>query len=312
MISLIIPVYNASNYLQNCLESVLHQTFQLFEMILVDDGSTDGSGKMCDNFAKKDKRIVVIHKQNGGVSSARNRALEIAKGEWIYFCDADDMLYPHALQTLTEQIEKETDCSIGGYVRSTPKGEILTEDPSRELLFWNIEEALIDFYQPNYKIYNGYIWNRLFKRSIIENNHIRFREDIHIKEDGLFIVQYLCHCTGRIVFTKEPIYKYVVHDDSAVNVQINQFNSKVLTRLQATIECYKEIKKRSFKKVLPYAKNYIFFVRDDLLRNDTKKGLSKWKDQWMIDCMIMKEFSPFFMTPLFNRSIQKILKIITQ
>lgn len=307
LVSIIVPVYNTEKYLSKCIESILAQTYSYFEIILVDDGSTDGSGNLCDYYAEKDNRFSVIHQQNRGVSSARNRALDAAKGEWICFCDADDMLYPHALQTLIGQIDANTDCSMGGYVRSTPEGEILTEDSLRETLDMSIEEALIDFYKPNFKMYNGYIWNRLFKRSIIEKYHLRFREDIFIKEDGLFVVQYLCRCLGRVVFTKEPIYKYVVHDDSAVNVQVNQFNSKVLTRLYATIECYKEIKNKSFQKVLPYAKNYIFYVRDDLLKNDPKTGFGKWKDRWLIDGIIIKEFSPLFMMPLVNRSIRTII-----
>jgi len=306
LISVIVPVYNTEKYLEKCLLSISNQTFKDFEVVIVDDGSTDGSGLICDDYASKDSRIRVVHQQNMGVSSARNSALNIAKGDWVGFCDADDMLYPYTLQTLVDQIETNTDCSMGGYVRSTPQGNILTEDTSRDKYDWNIEEALIDFYKPNYKMYNGYLWNRLFKRTIIEKNRLRFHDDILIKEDGLFVVQYLCCCTGHVVFTKEPIYKYVVHDDSVVNVQINQFNSKVLTRLYATIQCYKEVKRKAFQNVLPYAKNYIFLVRDDLIKNNPKTGFDKWKDMFIIDSIIIKEFSPFFMIPIVNRNIRKI------
>ena len=92
-ISVIVPVYNAEKYLSRCMDSILVQTFTCFELLLVDDGSTDCSGRICDEYAKRDTRIRVIHKENGGVSSARNLGLDNAKGEWICFCDSDDFFF---------------------------------------------------------------------------------------------------------------------------------------------------------------------------------------------------------------------------
>ena len=103
-VSIIVPVYNTEEYLSECIESILDQSFTDFELLLINDGSIDKSGKICDEYAKKDSRIVVIHKENGGVSSARNKGIEIAQGEWISFIDADDWITPLYLSDLIRKL----------------------------------------------------------------------------------------------------------------------------------------------------------------------------------------------------------------
>ena len=114
-ISIIVPVYNTEQYLPRCLNSILSQSFIDFELLLVDDGSIDGSGSICDKYAAKDNRVRVFHKENGGVSSARNLGLDEAKGEWICFVDSDDEMLPNGLQTLANGICDEVDIVMGGY-----------------------------------------------------------------------------------------------------------------------------------------------------------------------------------------------------
>ena len=108
-LSIITPVYNTASYLPDCFESILSQSFQDFELLLVDDGSTDGSGDVCDIYAQRDSRIRVFHKENGGVSSARNLALDNAKGEWVYFVDSDDELLPNGLETMVNCTSDDVD-----------------------------------------------------------------------------------------------------------------------------------------------------------------------------------------------------------
>ena len=114
-ISIIIPIYKAEEFLPQCLESILLQTFENWECILVDDGSPDNCGFICDEYAIKDSRFRVVHKNNGGVSSARNAAIKEAKGEWLYFVDSDDTLYPRALSVLDSLIENNVDAVMAGY-----------------------------------------------------------------------------------------------------------------------------------------------------------------------------------------------------
>lgn len=120
LLSLIVPVYNTSSFLPACINSLLSQSFQDFELVLVDDGSTDISGRICDEYAKKDSRVKVYHKVNGGVSSARNNGMDNACGEWIYFVDSDDELLPGGLQTLVAGICDDVDIVGGGYERLDP------------------------------------------------------------------------------------------------------------------------------------------------------------------------------------------------
>ena len=114
-ISIIIPVYNAAKFLHKCINSILAQTFQDFEILLINDGSTDESGAICDRYTLTDNRIRVFHKENGGVSSARNIGLRNACGEWIYFVDSDDTIYNDCLETLISQTSDDVDCVTGGY-----------------------------------------------------------------------------------------------------------------------------------------------------------------------------------------------------
>ena len=122
-ISIVIPVYNTAQYLPRCIESVLNQSFRDFELLLVDDGSTDGSGDICDRYENKDNRIRVFHKKNGGVSSARNLGIVNAFGEWLLFVDSDDEILPNALQTLVDCISDDVDSVLGGIVEVNENGD---------------------------------------------------------------------------------------------------------------------------------------------------------------------------------------------
>jgi glycosyltransferase involved in cell wall biosynthesis len=241
-ISIIVPVYNVDNYLRLCLNSILIQTFADFEVILVDDGSTDGSGAICDEYSAKDERIKVFHKENGGVSSARNLALDCIKGEWVFFCDADDMLFENSLEVLVGLISDGIDSVCCGYVKISESNELLSYDTSEFSELLSSSDVLMDFYQPLFsKSKNIYLWNRLLKVSIISGNKLRFREDLPIKEDGLFLVQYLCRCKGKHKLSSIPVYKYRINLTSVMNTYGKSLNSKTILGLSAGIECSKEI-----------------------------------------------------------------------
>lgn len=185
IISIIVPVYNTEKYLHRCIDSILGQTYTDFELLLVDDGSTDSSGAICDEYAAKDPRVRVFHKENGGVSSARNLGLDNAQGEWMTFVDSDDWVEKSMLYNLVKiddadliigAMKFEHDSTIGVFPRiGRLEGRILNS-----LLAENIDHHSI----------SGPC-SKLFKRSIINDNFLRFNESLTFGEDAVFVKQYL-------------------------------------------------------------------------------------------------------------------------
>lgn len=201
MISIIVPVYNAQEYLQKCLNSIRSQQEKEWELILVDDGSTDLSGKICDRFGMIDSRIRVIHKLNGGVSSARNVGIDNAIGEYIMFVDSDDWLENDLLKQLKENIQ-DADIVIGGYKSIRRSSEIINK--AQSALFeiddlGNYYYELLQTYQTNSP------FSKLYKKEIIASQ--RFRGDIQLGEDYLFNMEYIRKCKKiKIVDTTGYIY----------------------------------------------------------------------------------------------------------
>lgn len=278
-ISIIVPVYNVENYLRLCLDSIINQTFTDFEVILVDDGSTDDSGAICDEYGAKDERIKVFHKENGGVSSARNLALDYVKGEWVLFCDADDMLFDNSLEVLTGNIDEGIDSICCGYVKISESNEFIRCDSNEYSELVSSNEVLIDFYEPLFgKEKNIYLWNRLLKNSIIHDNQLRFREDLPIKEDGLFLVQYLCRCQGKHKLSSIPVYKYRINLTSVMNTYGKCLNSKTILGLSAGIECGKEIQRYTdnvllFKLTREFvAKRYFYLLLKTIKAKNANLG----------------------------------------
>lgn len=210
-ISVIVPVYNVEKYLPRCIDSILSQTFTDFELLLIDDGSPDNSGKICDEYAIKDSRVKVIHKQNGGVSSARNVGIENATGEWVFFSDADDILVPNAFYILTSRINSEVAYVMAGYKRCDENHNIEYEVKTREEHIISSSDAVTQMFRPTDYVYQGYLWNKLFKLSVIKENNLKFAVDIYFNEDRLFNILYLLKIGNqKCIYTTEPVYHYVV------------------------------------------------------------------------------------------------------
>ena len=243
-LSIIVPVYNVSNYLCRCIESIICQSFTDFECILVDDGSTDDSGLICEEYAKKDSRIRVFHKKNGGVSSARNIGLDNAKGEWIYFVDSDDELLPGGLKIMVDCISKDIDIVLAGYEEYDENGSLIYSIQDRAEVFLNKTKSLSTLYENHAIFYRflPYLWIRLMRREIIEENHIRFDTGLCNKEDTLFLVQYICRSNGLTRFTTTPVYRYNVRIDSAMGGWRSGFDYKYIDSLYGIIKMKKEIR----------------------------------------------------------------------
>ena len=186
LISIIVPVYNSEQTLQQCIESILWQTYKNIELLLIDDGSTDRSSEICDEYARKDSRVRVFHKENGGVSSARNVGLENARGSWITFCDSDDRV---SNEWLANMLQSDAECDLVVQGFSTPmEYEPLNSEINHFCVYSGpIKDGLILLLQRHIL---GYLWVKLFKSSIIRNHHIKFDKNIFLQEDELFILSY--------------------------------------------------------------------------------------------------------------------------
>jgi len=211
VISIIVPIYNAEKHLRRCLDSILAQTFMDFECILINDGSSDNCSVICEEYAQKDKRFVVIHQQNKGVSAARNAGLDVAKGEWVGFVDSDDWIDIEMFSILYEYTAKyNADISICG-VRIIPTNEQNKYENGFKIL--NQEEALLMMFQNGKKTFGGYSCNKLVKANIISQNNLRFDSSINYMEDLLFFYQVFKHAK-IIVYAPNPYYNYYTNSES--------------------------------------------------------------------------------------------------
>lgn len=236
IISIIIPVYNVELYLRKCLDSVLVQTFLDWECILVDDGSPDDSGELCDEYVAKDSRFKVIHKQNGGVSSARNVGLENVKGAWITFVDADDWLTNDALETLfTATTKYSKDLIMCKHVTTTDISEPQHAPLSLSYTQYIHEDAfsrMID-----YRLFTGPV-AKLFKKEMIGD--IRFKEGVKIGEDQLFCLEYLLKNKIGVAVCDTTIYYYYQNEHSALHSQksFRKLYSELLDLIRKLLKDY--------------------------------------------------------------------------
>lgn len=205
--SIIIPVYNVELYLHRCLDSICTQVLEDWECILVDDGSTDKSGDICDEYMRKGDRIRVIHKVNGGVSSARNRGIEESCGEWLVFVDADDFVTDDYLSSMV--LHTDCDYIITGHTEILKDGDVnrAISDIDKKFERQDLRKLLSQYL---YTIQFVTPWAKAFKRSLIEQNAIRYNEAMVMSEDGMFSFTYLMYCRSIYVL-HDAKYKYTLY-----------------------------------------------------------------------------------------------------
>jgi len=219
-ISVIVPVYRAEDFLRRAVDSVLSQSFPDFELLLIDDGSPDGSGVLCDALAKDDARIRVLHKENGGVSSARNLGMDEAKGRFLAFLDADDWFSPDALETLYSlAVTNEADSAGCAHYKAYPEGAVELEQAAlppgvygdHEIREGIVYRLLGDRMGKSEEILNGFIWRFLFDAELIHKEGLRFVGAY--LEDELFLMEYFCYAK-RLAITDAPLYYYLQNPQS--------------------------------------------------------------------------------------------------
>lgn len=238
-ISIIIPIYNTGEPLRQCLDSILSQTFTDYECILVDDGSTDDSGIIADEYAAKNERFQIIHKKNGGVSSARNMGLRCAKGEWVVFVDSDDYILPNHLATMIDVAINDVDIVMTGF-------RFLHLDQVTEHIYsGNIyigKDKIREFINKSDFLQYQIPWDRMYRRSMIENNSLSFLEGLSLSEDRLFCYHYLIHVKG-IVTTKEITYVHDGRNVDTLSYKIPDVNIQII-RLLSIMKASKRIMKK--------------------------------------------------------------------
>lgn len=267
-ISVIVPVYNVEKVLHYCVESILNQAFSDFEMILVDDGSPDESGKICDEYSAKDTRVKVIHKNNGGVSSARNIGIEAARGEYICFVDSDDYLEKDYLEVLLETKRKYPDfdniwCgfyTVRDYYKN--KKETVVAEKDKNYSFYNLS-GIMDLCE---KWLVQMPWNKLFETKKVKENNILFPPELSLGEDYIFNLRYLDCTNGKIVVINKPLYDYLRDGKESLDNKYYPNLLEIYRRLNSETEKYAqkwELSEEQISKMY----NSFFFRLEAVLRN---------------------------------------------
>ena len=229
-ISVIVPVYNVEAYLERCVESILQQTYANFELILINDGSADSSGQICDYLASQYENIKVYHIENAGVSNARNMGIQLATGSWVTFIDSDDFVTQDYLATLASAVEGE---NIGFVIAPLHhiKNGIVTDLPphSGKTELWSTEETMKELLMTTRTSF--FPVAKLFKRNLLADE--KFNTHYHLAEDALFLTELLLKTRCSSVFIDKPVY-YYDHREGSATTSVNRY-------VFDTIEVYKQI-----------------------------------------------------------------------
>ena len=232
MVSIIVPIYNIEGYIRECIDSILDQTYPDFELILVDDGSPDNCGRICDEYAEKDVRIKVIHKENGGLTSARNAGLSVAKGDWIMHVDGDDWIEPDMIESLIEAAKAtEADLVFGDFMKYGPYAG------NHKLPTWSIDK------KDSMSRYIAYmmttIWGSIAKRSLYTEHCLKSPDGVSYCEDFHLIVR-LCHFAKKIVNVHRPFYHYRYRPTSIMSNMSRKTEADEQWVYQDTIRFFQE------------------------------------------------------------------------
>ncbi len=266
LISVIVPVYNSEKYLYRCIESITAQTYKNLEIILVDDGSTDNSGTICDDFAEKDERVKIIHKENGGVSSARNTGLKSFTGDYLTFIDSDDYVDENYIEILYNNMSEGIDIVISMFKH-------LNSDLKLEKTVNYCCEKQIVYIDNNFdfneKKVNYTVWGKLFKRSLLKG--LYFSETIYFGEDSLFCASAMIK-SSSVKYIPDCCYNYVEYEESLSHGSLSQ---KKLTSIKAWEGIYKlfPIDSVSYKTSTENYLNLCFHIYGKLLTDSGSNRL---------------------------------------
>lgn len=240
LVSVVVPIYKVEAYLKRCVDSIVAQTYKNLEIILVDDGSPDGCPRMCDDFAKSDSRIKVIHKKNGGLADARNAGLDIASGQYVAFIDSDDFIHTDYIEVLLDSMEsKEADIAVAGFCKFTSENVVvkaINEGAGKNI---SLKEAILSYCSLNSTESATFIscCNKLYKRELFDA--LRFPKG-KLNEDAFVSYQLLANAQNRIVMVNEPLYYYYIRNDSIVGSVFSKRNLDVLDAYHNAVKWFDE------------------------------------------------------------------------
>ena len=237
LVSIIVPVYNSLHWFQKCIYSLVNQSYQNIEIIIVDDGSEEKVRNICDRYVYHDDRIKVIHQQNAGVASARNNGLGVAKGKYITFVDSDDWLDIFALETMLNSLKKnEADICVGAYLNIGPLKANNWNSRSDYCGYLIENDAYFNFL----KVIHRGPWGKLYKREIIQENHISFPDGVKYGEDTIFLAEYLTFC-NKVSYVSKIVYYYnCTRSDSASKMYYSEINGWVLGCLKSILRIFEK------------------------------------------------------------------------
>ncbi len=300
LVSIIVPVFNMETLLRRCLNSIVEQSYYNLEIILIDDESTDGSGSICDEYCKKDNRITVIHKKNGGLSAARNTGIKLAKGSYIAFIDSDDFVHQDFIRILYDFIvEYHADISICDYEKGSGNS-IHPNDKDKLFSVKSSEDLLKEWHDKNKKI-ETVVWNKLYKKELF--NGIKFPEGYCFED--IHIAHLLFAAAGKVVIVNRKLYYYYQRSDSIVHTITKEKIQEGLYAQDVRLQYFKEngyenaVRRLLVKKLKFCMKSYFIiqsfelkeFKKDILyLCRDIYKEVGKYSDLSLFDKTILYIF----------------------
>lgn len=336
LVSIIVPVYNSEKYIQRCIDSLINQTISNIEIILINDGSTDNSLKILNEYAKKDIRIKIIDKENGGVSSARNSGIEVARGRYISFVDADDWCEENMFELMYDMAEKHNcDIVTSGYSMDNVDGKnISTKIASKSIIANNEQDIGKVIHNSNI----SYAFTKLYKRNIINDNDIRFNEKLSMGEDATFVCDYLMNINSAGVINRS-LYHYVRCNSESLSTKfvenISDFIEGIWERLDILYAKYPEFKRLEHidgsSKLINRSKMYIYnnyrkncnltrrerqnYIKYFMNDNKLSKDMVNYKPKGFIDKLyyvLYKTGSPLIMDFVYSLrlSVVKIINFI--
>ena len=267
LISIVVPIYNVERYLNECVESLLNQTYQNIEIILVDDGSSDNCGKMCDDYANKDERIKVIHKENGGLSDARNYGIDVATGKYIVFVDSDDYVDAKYIEELYNAIQiNNTKVSQCNLLKVNDNGEVLKEVGYLDNQIKNAKDMIKDLYD-GHAMDNIVVWNKMYAIELFDN----LRYPVGKIHEDEYTTYKILYDTNEIAVINECLYNYRQNENSITG---QMFNIKRLDKLEAWEERIIFFEEKEEKELYEIALlQYFFWLRKYYI--NTKKYIKE-------------------------------------
>ena len=312
-ISIIIPVYKVEEYLDDCIESVVNQTYQNLEIILVDDGSIDNCPKMCDAWAKKDQRIKVVHKKNGGLSSARNAGIDVMTGDYVMFVDSDDSIHSQTCEILLNNLQKsDSDISMASsrnvFEIKNLKEKKYNLSEIDNLIFENDEVYELIFNKKIPMIMTS--WMKLYKKEIFES--LRFDEG-KLHEDE-FIIHKTLNLCKRLIFCDLPLYNYLQRRGGIIKSSYSEKRLQILEALENRIDFTKQNHPKyerdaiiQYMKMCMYCYYRVKFAKlDKTILNEVKQKIDKYYKQGYSD----RKIKLFYKAPwLFEKLLYIKLKL---